>query len=671
MTLTGNRLVNEASPYLQQHAYNPVDWYPWGEEALAAAVEQDKPIILSIGYSACHWCHVMEKESFEDKAIAELMNAHFICIKLDREERPDIDQVYMEAIQAMGIPGGWPLNVFLTPDQKPFYGGTYFPPDRWSLLLRNIAQAYRKNRSELEDSAEKFRSALNVGLIEKYGLSTSAGDPELLDQAIQTLLGQMDMVYGGQKKAPKFPMPVIWNFLLHYGARHRKQDILGPLFLTLDKMAAGGIYDHIGGGFARYSVDEKWFAPHFEKMLYDNAQLVSLYANSYALSGSERYKKIVYQTIEFLQREMRDANGGFYSALDADSEGVEGKYYIWDYHEFLEIVGKEGEFLVDFFGLTPEGNWEHGQNILFCQQSAEKFTAEKNMDLTWFNNILDEFGEKLLEARATRIRPGLDHKIVCSWNGLMIQALCHAYAVFAESRFLELAEECARFIESNMRKGDQLFRVHQPTGDGTAAFLEDYACVIAGYLELYQVTFQEKWLYSAQNLMSFAITQFFDEKDHLFYYTDQSQHSLIARKKELFDNVIPASNSMMAANLWKLGTLLGRDTYIETCTQMLSWVNALIPKDPAYLSNWATVSTFLSFKTAEVAIGGPDFEPFRKTIAANFHPHKIMVGASSESSLPLLQNRIDPEQTKIYVCFQKTCQLPTDDPETAIAQLSY
>ena len=665
-----NRLINETSPYLLQHAHNPVDWYPWGAAALEKARTEDLPILLSIGYSACHWCHVMERESFENQAIADLMNTNFVCIKLDREERPDIDQVYMEAIQIMGIPGGWPLNVFLTPGQKPFYGGTYFPPDRWSQLLTNIAQAYKTNRGALDSSAEKFHEALNVGVVEKYRLQGGEEDKDLLDQAIARLEATFDREYGGIKKAPKFPMPVIWNFLLHYCAPDRPAGPLDQLYLTLDKMAQGGIYDQIGGGFARYSVDERWFAPHFEKMLYDNAQLVSLYSLAYSLSKKERYRRVVYQTIDFLHREMHSPQGGFYSALDADSEGHEGKFYVWQYDDFQDVVEKDGDFLVDLYGLTPEGNWEQGQNILYRSENLDAFASRNKMDINWLRNTLDESHEKLLKARNQRPRPGLDHKIICGWNGLMIKGLADAYAVFSEPRFKDLALKCAIFIEKFMAEGEQLFRTYAAKGTKVPAFLEDYAAIISAYLNLYQVTFEEKWLYRAQNLMSYAQDNFYDHEEQLFFYTDSSDN-LIARKKELFDNVIPSSNSIMLHNLWLLGTILGRNSYLELCDRMLSRVKPLIKSDPAYLSHWATTLSYLQFTSAEIAISGEKSEVYRKRLAAHFHPHKIMVGSNEKSTLPLLKDRAPARETKIYVCYNQTCQLPTGDPEVAISQLTY
>lgn len=667
-----NRLINETSPYLLQHAYNPVDWHPWDEVSLNRAVDEDKPIILSIGYSACHWCHVMERESFENAEIADIMNRYFVCIKLDREERPDIDQIYMEAIQSMGISGGWPLNVFLTPNQKPFYGGTYFPPIQWSQLLKNIAQAFKEHRDQLEDSADKFNQSLNIGEVQKYNLQQSdVNNHTLLEKAAKKLATNFDPIHGGMNKAPKFPMPTVWNFLLHYISANRQQDLLDQLHLTLDKISQGGIYDQIGGGFSRYSVDEKWFAPHFEKMLYDNAQLISLYSMAYAQSNKDRYQTVVNESIEFLRRELRSPDGGFYSALDADSEGQEGKYYVWQYDDFLEVVGNDGDFMASLYGLTPEGNWEDGQNILYLPENLESFADKQNMDLKWLKNILKEFQQDLLKQREKRVRPGLDDKIICGWNGLAIKALADAYAVFGTESFLNLALDCARFIESNMIDGEQLVRIYKKKGNQIPAFLEDYAAVISGYISLYQVTFDEKWLYRAQNLTSYTIENFYHAEDQLFYYVDGSYVQLIARKKEIFDNVIPSSNSIMANNLWLLGTLLSRDSYLELCGNMLARVEGLIPTDPAYMSNWATAYSFINYNAAEIVIGGKDMEQIRKKIAAYFHPHKVLAGSSQQSSLPLLKDRVDSEETKIYVCYNKTCQLPTTDPEVAIGQLTY
>lgn len=671
MIRKSNRLISESSPYLLQHAYNPVDWYPWGQEALERAKKEDKPILLSIGYSACHWCHVMERESFEKQDIANLMNNHFVCIKLDREERPDIDHLYMDAIQAMGVHGGWPLNVFLTPRQDPFYGGTYFPPQHWAQLLVKIAQAFREHRDELENSALKFREALNVSIVDKYQLEEKSLKKELLSKAADLLKQQFDLQYGGTAKAPKFPMPVIWNFLLHFYAPQPDEALLKHLQVTLDNMARGGIYDQIGGGFARYSVDEKWFAPHFEKMLYDNAQLISLYAQAFALTGKPLYKKVCYQTIKFISRELLHKSGAFYAALDADSEGEEGKFYVWTYQEFEELAGSEAEFLMDYYGVTPDGNWEHGQNILHREVDDETFAASHQLDLTWMQNTILKYQDILLESREKRVRPGLDHKILCGWNGLMIKALTDAYGIFGEGEFLKLALTCAEFIESELREGDQLWRSHNTQNAKLPAYLEDYAAVIQGYLGLYQVTFQDRWIYKAQNLTAYVMDNFLDEKENLFFYTDEQSQGLIARKKEIFDNVIPASNSIMAQNLIILGTLLQRNSYLALAEKMISKVGPLMETDPAYLSNWATAYSFLANPLAEVAIAGAKPELLRKPLAAHFHPHKIILGTDTPSDLPGLRDRLPQNGTLIYVCYDQTCQLPTDDAQIAIEQLSY
>ena len=406
-------------------------------------------------------------------------------------------------------------------------------------------------------------------------------------------------------------------------------------------------------------------------MLYDNAQLVSLYALTYSQSQKERYRQVVYQTVEFLNREMLHPQGAFYSALDADSEGQEGKFYVWKYDEFLDVVGKEGDFLVELYGLTPEGNWEYGQNILFRSENLDAFASRHTMDLTWLRNTLTEYHEKLLKARGQRPRPGLDNKIICGWNGLMIKGLTDAYAVFTEPRFLKMALACAEFIEKHMSEGDQLFRTNTPDGNRVSAFLEDYAAIISAYTNLYQVTFNEKWLYRAQNLLSYAIDNFYDQDDQLFFYTDKTSHELIARKKELFDNVIPASNSIMLHNLWLIGTILGRSSYLDLYDRMLARVSRLISSDPAYLSHWATGLSYVNYPSAQIAISGEQTEQYRQKLAAHFHPHKIMVGSEKNSTLPLLNDRIHPNESKIYVCYNQTCQLPTTDPEVAISQLAY
>jgi len=656
-----NRLINESSPYLRQHAHNPVDWYPWGDEALQKAKEEDRPIILSIGYSSCHWCHVMERESFEKMDIATLMNNHFVCIKLDREERPDIDQIYMDALQSMGIAGGWPLNVFLTPGQEPFYGGTYFPPQRWAHLLVNIAQAFREQRQQLEDSAQKFKDALNHSVVKRYRLEASDDEfqADLLVQAVEKLSEQYDHNQGGMNKAPKFPL---WHQIAASDLSKHK----AHLKLTLDQMAGGGIYDQIAGGFARYSVDERWFAPHFEKMLYDNGQLLSLYAKAYCQFKAPRYREIVYQTIGFLKRELMNEKGAFYAALDADSEGEEGKFYTWPHQEFSDIVGDDGDFLMQFWGLTEEGNFEHGRNILYrVNSSLVNYANDNGLDPEWAQNTMEKYQQLLLEQRGLRIRPGLDDKIICGWNALTISGLCHAYQAFAEPEFLELALTCAHYLDQNLRDGQQLWRTEQKI----PAFLEDYAALIQAYIALFETSGQERWIYHAQNLMSFAQDHFWDKEEDLFYYTSSADTALIARKKELFDNVIPASNSIMALNLIKLGIILDRDSYRNQAQTMVKRVAPLIAGDPAYLSQWAIALSFLQKPVAEIVVMGEAPQPIQQALAQHCHPQRIIMWSDKVSDLPLMQDRMPESGTLIYVCYNKVCQLPTSEVEDAIKLL--
>ena len=667
-----NRLSQSSSPYLLQHQHNPVDWYPWSEEALQKAKAEGKPIILSIGYSACHWCHVMEHESFEDTEVAALMNSSYVCIKLDREERPDIDQIYMDAVQTMGLQGGWPLNVFLTPEQKPFYGGTYFPKEHWVQLLQNIEKAWKENRKALEDSSEKFAQALTASDADRFGLQQHELNITKLklEHLFNSFAKKFDRQRGGLDKAPKFPMPSHWQFLLHYHAALGDEKTLEQARLTLREMAWGGIYDQVGGGFARYSVDAEWFVPHFEKMLYDNAQLLSLYANAFAATKEELFKEVAYQTIAWAEREMLSPLGGYYAALDADSEGVEGKFYLWSLDELEEVLGQEeAELVADYYNTSEEGNWE-GSNILFCRETPEAFAKKWELDAEVFKQLLHEAREKLLEARSQRIRPGLDDKILAAWNGLMLTGLCDAYAAFGEKRFLELALQNAAFIQNHLQLGSQLRRNQKAGTVPSPAFLDDYAFVIGGYLRLYEVSFEERWLHLAGSLTAFCLQDFWDEEEKLFFYTGNSSESLIARKKELFDNVIPSSNSQMAHNLYRLGLLLGRDTYIEKAAGMISSLERLLLTEPQYLTHWAGLYLQLAYPTAEVALIGHDYLEKGRQLHQHYLPNKVVAGTAREGTLPLLQQRVPKgPETLLYVCYNRTCQRPVEKVEEAVAQI--
>jgi len=666
-----NRLIESSSPYLLQHAHNPVDWYPWGKEALEKAKNEDKPIIVSIGYAACHWCHVMERESFENDSIASIMNEHFVCIKVDREERPDVDQVYMDAVQAMGLNGGWPLNVFITPDQKPFYGGTYFPPEQWTQILQSIAKAFKENREKLEKSAEKFTQTLSASEIEKYGLTPTENpfEKKLLDDMFTTMSQRFDKKNGGMGEAPKFPMPSNWTFLLRYYKATKNELALQQINKTLENIGYGGIYDQVGGGFARYSVDAEWFAPHFEKMLYDNAQLVSVYSEAYLLTKNPYYKTIVEETINWLQKEMMSDENGFYSSLDADSEGEEGKYYVWKYNDFEKVLGSDAPVMAAYYNVTTKGNWEHGNNILHRDESNAVFSEKENISQDDLAEIILKSKSKLYKAREKRVRPGLDDKILLGWNAVMAKGLIDAYNAFSEKQYLELALKNIQFIEENMREGNNLFRNYKSGKASIPAYLEDYALYIDALNALYQSTFDEQYLEIADQLLQYVISNFYDQKEGLFFYTNNDSEDLIARKKEIFDNVIPSSNSIMAINLHVLGTILDKKEYHDLSDKMLSQIAGIITSNTGHLSNWATLYSYKVQSTPEIVIIGENADEIRASITAHYIPNKVLLGniENTESSLPLMDGKYAIDgKTTIYVCFNKTCKLPVFEVEDAL-----
>ncbi|WP_187261781.1 thioredoxin domain-containing protein [Pontibacter beigongshangensis] len=667
-----NRLIHESSPYLLQHAYNPVDWHPWGEEALGRAKAADKPIIVSIGYAACHWCHVMEHQSFENEQIAEVMNTHFVCIKVDREERPDVDAIYMDALQAMGVQGGWPLNVFLNPDAKPFYGGTYFPPQQWLGLLQNVADAYKKSRQELDKSAEQFAQHLNTSELAKYGLGASnfhvrEEDFRLMGYNLST---RFDKKLGGLGQAPKFAMPTNYLFLLRYHSHTQDQSALNQLHLTLREMAYGGIYDQMGGGFARYSVDAEWLVPHFEKMLYDNGQLVSLYAEAYQVTKEPLYKEVVMETITFVQRELMCPEGGFYSSLDADSEGEEGRFYTFTKQELQDVLGDEEPLFSKYYHVTASGNFEHGRNILHRRISDEKFAQENQLDLEVLQEMKAGWKEKLMNLREQRIRPALDDKVLCSWNALMLKGLADAYYVFGEKKLLALVLQNADFLLKNMLKDGKLYHNYKAGKATIDGFLEDYALLIQALIRVYEITFDEKWLQQAKSLIDYTLAHFYDEQEQLFFFTDNSSEKLIARKKEIMDNVAPSSNSVMATNLHFLGLYFDVEEYQRLSNNMLSKVKDLVIKEPSYMSNWASLYFYKLKPTAEVAIVGAKAAAKRAELSLFFLPNMLLLGTQDNSTLPLLEDKIPVNgNTTLYVCYNKTCQLPVHTVADALEQL--
>lgn len=655
-----NRLINATSPYLLQHAHNPVDWYEWGSEALAKAKEEDKPILVSIGYSACHWCHVMERESFERNDIAKIMNDHFICIKVDREERPDVDQVYMDAVQAMGQNGGWPLNVFLTPGQQPFYGGTYFPPQQWGQLLLQINKAFHEQRAKIEESATDLTGHLNTSDLKRFAASSEqAVTRESLDQMFAILKSRYDATYGGLAKAPKFVMPTIWLFLLRYHRLTKNEEALKMVTQTLEKIGHGGIYDHLAGGFARYSVDERWFAPHFEKMLYDNAQLLSLYAEAYQVTGSSQFKDILEETVRWLEHEMRHPEGAFFSALDADSEGVEGKYYTFTGEEWRAALGADAEQAAAHFRIKPEGNWEHGRNILLADENS---TASATQIRGW--------KQKLAEAQRKRVRPGLDDKILVAWNAMAVNGLLDTYRALGNEHFLSLATDAIKFLEKNLTSEGRLLRSHRGKAAPTEGFLEDYAFMIQAYTELYQHTFDESWLQKAKALMIHVFEHFYDPTEGYFHFSSANAEPLIARKKEIFDNVIPASNSVMARNLLRLGSLLDNDAWKEMGHTMTRSLLKTIASEPGYLSNWGIALTELLASLKEVALVGGSPLKVKAEMNKTYLPFALFAGTAERSQLPLLQDKMGSSQaTTIFVCYNKSCQAPTVSVDEALRQL--
>jgi uncharacterized protein len=668
-----NRLSQETSPYLLQHQHNPVDWYPWGEEALAKARQENKPILVSIGYSACHWCHVMERECFENSQVADIMNQNLVCIKVDREERPDVDAIYMDAVHMMGVRGGWPLNVFLLPDAKPFYGVTYLPPRNWVQLVQSIRNAFENHYDELANSADGFANILQTSETEKYGLSSQQVpfSVEAMDLMFEKLKADFDTMDGGTRRAPKFPMPSIYKFLLRYFDTTQNPEALAQVELTLNRIALGGIYDHVGGGWTRYSVDHEWFIPHFEKMLYDNGQLLSLYAETYALTKNPLYADRVQATLAWLNREMLSPEGGFYSALDADSEGVEGKFYVWTAQEQQSILGADYDWFASLYNISESGNWEHGLNHLHLTQDVRREAESKKILTPDFDEKYQAALQKLADARAQRVRPGLDDKILASWNGLLLRGLVDAYRSLGEDSIRETAVRLGAFLRDKMVKGTAIWHSYKEGRATIQGFLEDYAAVCDGLVGLYQITFDESWLRLTEALLDEAIASYYDSEDGFFFFTHRNAESLIARKKEILDNVIPSSNSIMAHALYQAGMLLDRTDFLEIADLMLTKMVRILGTDIQVATNWAAFYAQRATPTAEVVIVGPDHEALRKDFDRFFVPNKVMAGAPEKSDLPLVEGRTALDgKTAIYVCYNNTCQLPVSEVAKALELLA-
>lgn len=685
-----NKLINETSPYLLQHAHNPVNWFPWGEEALQLAKEQDKPILVSIGYAACHWCHVMERESFEDETTAALMNEQFINIKIDREERPDLDHIYMDAVQAMTGSGGWPLNVFLTPDARPFYGGTYFPPKRafnrasWQEVLQGIVQAFKERRDEINTQADNLTA--HIVQSNSFGLQKSRGTEavftlEKLDETAGNILKSADTEWGGFGKAPKFPQTFSIQYLLRYAytrhiqqhtydaAKNKIEFISGSAeesafvqsLLSLDKMIEGGIYDQLGGGFARYSTDAEWLAPHFEKMLYDNALLVIVLSEAYQFTKKERYREVIEETIAFAERELMHPQHGFYSALDADSEGVEGKFYVWQKSEIDELLGKDADLFCEYYDVTNQGNWE-GENILRVKKPLPEFAEQKNMSVAELQVFLQKTKGKLLDHRAQRIRPSLDDKIILGWNALMNTACSKAFEATGNERYRHIAIANMQFLLAKFRSGKTaMYHTWKNNVAKYPAFLDDYAFLVQALMQLYEVTTDQGWLMEAKEITGHVLQHFSEKGTGFFYYTSDEQADVIVRKKEIYDGAVPSGNSVMAWNLWRLSVFFDEPGWKERSMELVSSLVPMIVRYPTSFGVWNGLLMEMINGTDEIAVIGVNAYEIHRKILQEFLPHRVLMTALQEDDkFPVLKNKKATDPASIYLCRNFSCLEPVN-----------
>jgi uncharacterized protein YyaL (SSP411 family) len=677
-----NRLINETSPYLLQHAYNPVDWYAWGDEALQRARQEDKPILVSIGYAACHWCHVMERESFEDLQTASLMNQYFVCIKIDREERPDLDHFFMDALQATSGNGGWPLNMFLTSDGKPFYGGTYFPPQSmhnrisWKELLVQIHAAYAKRREDIEAQAnnliEHLQKSNQLKTNNRFQVTQEEMfTPQQAQKMLANIMGAADQVEGGFGQAPKFPQTYTIQYLLRYHHFTGNRDALDQAVLSLKKMMRGGIYDQLGGGFCRYSTDAKWLAPHFEKMTYDNALLLLVLSEAFQLTGDPEYKRVAAETIGFMQRELQAANGGFYAALDADSEGEEGKFYTWDKKEFEQILGEDAAAVAALYDVTEHGNWEE-VNILHMQKSIQEWAGEISLTEEAAMALLSETKAKLMDCRSKRVRPATDDKIILGWNALFNQALSKAGQAFGQEEWIALAIQNMEFLLGSFenKENGQLLHTHKAGISKYPAFLDDLAYLIQALLYLYEPTGLLEYLEKARALMQYAVENFGDEEQLFFYYTPGFQDDILVRKKDLYDGAIPSGNSIMAWNLHRLGLLFDQQEWRKRAEMMLETVKDAAVKYPTSYGIWANLLLEFTQGTHEILVLGPQAQQLGAALLSAYVPNKVFMAASEANiGYPLMEGRPSAPDTLIYICRNYACSLPLANPQEALSHV--
>ena len=663
-----NRLIKETSPYLLQHAHNPVDWYPWGEEALQKARAENKPILVSIGYSACHWCHVMEKESFEDASVAAIMNEHFINIKIDREERPDLDHIYMDAVQVMTGSGGWPLNVFLTPEAKPFYGGTYFPPKKagnrasWTEVLYGVRHAFAEQRSEVQAQAE----GLTAHLLKSNAFGEPVDDPNAVFSAANTrlifdnLIKAADTVSGGFGHAPKFPQTFSIQYLLRHYHFTKDEAALRQACLSLDKMLYGGIYDQVGGGFARYATDNDWLVPHFEKMLYDNALLITVLSEAYQITHHRRYADTIEQTIEFIEREMMSPQGGFYSALDADSEGEEGKFYVWDKEEVEAILGEGADLFCKYYDVSASGNWEE-KNILNVPVHPSDFVKTASVNEEELMRQLSAGRKKLLEARSKRVRPQLDDKMLLGWNALMNTACSKAWMATGKEQYRQLAIRNMAFIVNNFSVNGTFQHTYKNGEARYHAFLDDYAFLIQALIHLQEITGEANYLLQANRLSAYVLDGFADEASEYLFFTHSSQRDVILRKKEIYDGAVPSGNSVMAGNLLYLSHVFENREWSEKVAAMVGSLAGLITRYPSSFGGWANQLLLMKEGLKEIILTGQKINEILFEILHIFSPSKIFQSSSvPNESFPLLKGKYYLEPLLIYLCENNTCKPPVN-----------
>ncbi len=664
MNFDQNNLFKATSPYLLQHQNNPVWWQTWSDEVIEHAMAINKPLLISIGYSACHWCHVMEKESFENEDVAQWMNDYFVCIKIDREERPDLDHLYMNVAQLIHQSGGWPLNVFALPNGQPFYGGTYFPQDQWVELMQNIHNLYVNHPQKTEE----YVNSIAQGLSNSAFIELKEQNPFSLEHLRETFefwTQQFDENWGGFARAPKFMLPNAWQTLLRYGYQTQHEKILIQCKVTLDRMMYGGLYDQLEGGFSRYSVDPYWKVPHFEKMLYDNGQLLSLYANGYKVFKEESYRTVIHETIDWLKNNMLAPEKAFYSAMDADSENVEGKYYVWSSDDLKTILTTDYPLFNAYYQVEEFGLWEEGQSILMRAEDDEEFAKKHQLDLTEFQAKVLHWKSILLQHRTKRVHPQLDDKILTAWNALTITGLCDVYQATADTEALALAKNAMAFLKKEQWIDQRLFRNHKNNTADINGFLDDYSLLIEAAIKLFETTSDSDYLQFANTLCEQTILEFYQKQNGMFAYKSHFDTPLVNETFEIHDNVISSSNAVMANNLFKLGKMNGDEKFIDMARQMLSNVQEQLHEYPTGFAHWIQLYLHLTTPFHEVVIVGKEVLPYIEELLPYYLPNTLLIGSTTED-LPITQNRLIEGKTSIHICEDSACQLPIFTPEEAL-----